>query len=165
MIELNDEQIRAIEKYTAAITKQRAEAWADAVERYDKSRDKNTKLGQRIAKGELNNLMIARPTLPKEPKFETESDITSYIGKLKEQAEHGVEKAENVLIHRYVGSARKAWGDETANEILNLAKSNPSKFIEAVNNGILPAPKFVYNYKDPDEVENLIDDLYDYMQK
>lgn len=165
MIELTDEQLKAIENYEASITKQRADAWADAVERYDKSRDKNTAVGKKIAKGELNNLMIARPTLPKAPKFETKTDVDRYIGKLREQAEHGVEKAESVLIHRYIGSARKAWGNDTANELRNLAQSNPSKFIEAVNDGILPAPKFVYNYKDPEEVENIIDDLYEYMEE
>ena len=109
--------------------------------------------------------MIARPSLPKAPKFETKSDVDRYIGKLREQAEHGVEKAQSVLINRYIGSARKAWGDDIANELRNLAQSNPSKFIEAVNDGILPAPKFVYNYKDSEEVENIIDDLYEYMEE
>ena len=165
MIELTDEQLKAIENYEASITKQRADAWAEALEKYDKSGEAKTTLAKKIAQAEMHNKIVARPTMPQKPDFQLDSDVTKYIHKLKEQAEHGTEKAEQRALYEWLGSAKKAWGSEIAREIENLAKTNPSKSIEAVNSNILPPAKYVYFYQDKEEVENILQDFYDFMKE
>lgn len=165
MIELTDEQLKAIENYEKSITKQRADAWAEAVEKYDKSGEAKTTLAKKIAQAEMHNKIVARPTMPQKPDFKLDSDVTKYIHKLKEEAEHGTEKAEQRAMYKWLGSAKKAWGSEIAREIENLARTNPKKFIEAINSNILPPAKYVYFYQDKEEVENILQDFYDFMEE
>ena len=62
-------------------------------------------------------------------------------------------------------SVAKAWGEDLAQEVLNLASTNPDKFIALVNSKQLPSIKFIYNTKDSATIDEYMDILHEEMSE
>lgn len=158
-IKLTDKQVQTVLELAQKLVNKRTEVYEHAVEVYEKNHPATSRLSKKIAEGEVNNLLIARPTIPKPHVFGTQAEYQHYVKKLREQLRYGVEKAEQVQLNRYIGAVRKYWGNENANIIESVAQQNPSKFIDLVNSGKLPSITFVYIIKDTEVQDNYIDTL------
>lgn len=164
-IKLSNKDEETIRELSAKITQIRAEQYEKAVETLESGKREAKTLSDKISRGEINNLIIARPSLPKRPDFKTPEDIDKYIGKLRQSVEYGVEKAEKAAIYNYVGSVRKTWGAEAAQQVMNIAQTNPSKFIEHVNAGHFPKIQYLYYIHDTESVGEYIDEMYNIMEE
>lgn len=164
-IKLTDKQEQIIQDLSEKIDKIRLEQYEKAVEKIEEAhRDSNT-LTDKISRGELKNLVVARPTKPKRPEFMSEADVQKYIRRLRNEATYGVERAQMRFIDNYAESVAKAWGEELAQEVLNFAQSNPEKFIELVNTKQLPSIKFAYRITDNAAIENYMQTLAEKMSE
>ena len=158
-IKLTDKQMQTILDLARKLVNKRTEVYERAVEEYEKNHPATSRLSKKIAEGEVNNLLIARPTIPKPHEFKSQAEYQRYVKDLRYQLRYGVEKAEQAHVHHYIGAVRTTWGDEAANIIESVAQQNPSKFIDLVNSGKLPSIKFVYKIKDKDVQDDYIDTL------
>ena len=164
-IKLTDKQEQIIQDLTEKINKIRLDQYEKAVEKIEEAhRDSNT-LTDKISRGELKNLVVARPTKPKRPEFMSEADVQKYIRRLRNDVAYGVERAQMRFIDNYAESVAKAWGEELAQEVLNFAQSNPEKFIELVNTKQLPSIKFAYRITDNAAIENYMQTLAEKMSE
>lgn len=164
-IKLTDKQEQIIQDLTEKIDKIRLEQYEKAVEKIEEAhRDSNT-LTDKISRGELKNLVVARPTKPKRPEFMSEADVQKYIRRLRNDVAYGVERAQMRFIDNYAESVSKAWGEELSQEVLNFAQSNPEKFIELVNTKQLPSIKFAYRITDNAAIENYMQTLAEKMSE
>ena len=164
-IKLTDKQEQIIQDLTEKINKIRLDQYEKAVEKIEEAhRDSNT-LTDKISRGELKNLVVARPTKPKRPEFMSEADVQKYIRRLRNDATYGVERAQMRFIDNYAESVAKAWGEELAQEVLNFAQSNPEKFIELVNTKQLPSIKFAYRITDNAAIESYMQTLAEKMSE
>jgi len=164
-IKLSNKDEETIRELSAKITQIRAEEYEKAVKELEISRKQSNTLSDKISRAEINNLIIARPSLPKRPNFKTPEDVEKYIGKLREKVEYGVENERTAAIYHYVGAVNKTWGSEAAQQIMNIAQTNPEKFIKCVNAGKFPAVQYVYYIKDPEVQAAYIDEMYDIMEE
>lgn len=158
-------QEKVIQELSEKISQIRVEEYEKAVDVLELSKKQSNTLSDKIFRAEVNNLIIARPSLPKRPDFKTPEDIDHYIGKLRTNVEYGVEKAQQSAIYHYVGAVRKTWGNDMANEVMNIAKTNPAKFIKEVNAGHFPRLQYIYRIKDAEVQESYIDKMYEAMAK
>ena len=164
-IKLTDKQEQIIQDLTEKINKIRLDQYEKAVEKIEEAhRDSNT-LTDKISRGELKNLVVARPTKPKRPEFMSEADVQKYIRRLRNDVAYGVERAQMRFIDNYAESVAKAWGEELAQEVLNFAQSNPEKFIELVNTKQLPSIKFAYRITDNAAIESYMQTLAEKMSE
>lgn len=158
-IKLTDKQMQTILDLARKLVNKRTEVYERAVEVYEKNHPATSRLSKKIAEGEVNNLLIARPTIPKPHEFKSQAEYQRYVKDLRDQLRYGVEKAEQAHVYHYIGAVRTTWGDEAANIIESVAQQNPSKFIDLVNSGKLPSIRFVYKIKDKDVQDDYIDTL------
>lgn len=158
-IKLTDKQVETILELAQKLVNKRTEVYEHAVEIYEKNHPASSKLSKKIAEGEVNNLLIARPTIPKPHAFNTQAEYQRYIKDLRSQLRYGVEKAEQSAVYNYIGAVRKQWGNEAANIVESVAQQNPSKFIDLVNSGKLPSIKFLYKINDTDAIDDYLDTL------
>ena len=164
-IKLTDKQEQIIQDLSEKIDKIRLEQYEKAVEKIEEAhRDSNT-LTDKISRGELKNLVVARPRKPKLPEFMSEADVQKYIRRLRNEATYGVERAQMRFIDNYAESVAKAWGEELAQEVLNFAQSNPEKFIELVNTKQLPSIKFAYRITDNEAIDSYMQTLAEKMSE
>lgn len=164
-IKLTNAQEKVIQELSEKISQIRVEEYEKAVGVLELSKKQSNTLSDKISRAEVNNLIIARPSLPKRPDFKTPEDIDHYIGKLRANIEYGVEKAQQSAMYKYIGKINKVWGSEAAKEVLNIAKTNPAKFIKNINAGNFPPLQYVYQIKDPEVQESYIDKMYEVMSK
>lgn len=164
-IKLTDKQEQIIQDLSEKIDKIRLEQYEKAVEKIEAAhRDSNT-LTDKISRGELKNLVVARPTKPKRPEFMSEADVQKYIRRLRNDVAYGVERAQMRFIDNYAESVSKAWGEELSQEVLNFAQSNPEKFIELVNTKQLPSIKFMYRITDNAAIDSYMQTLAEKMSE
>ena len=156
-IKLSDKQEQIIQDLSEKIDKIRLEQYEKAVENIEEAHRESATLSDKISRGELKNLVVARPTKPKRPEFLNETDVQKYIRRLRNEATYGVERAQMRFIDNYAESVAKAWGEELAQEILNFAQSSPEKFIELVNTKQLPSIKFAYRITDNATIESYME--------
>lgn len=164
-IKLSNKDEETIRELSAKITQIRAEEYEKAVGVLELSRKQSNTLSDKISRAEVNNLIIARPSLPKRPNFKTPEDVGRYISRLRENAEHGVEKAQMAAVYHYTQAVNKTWGNEAAQQIMNIARTNPEKFIKYVNAGKFPAIQYVYYIQDPEVQAAYIDEMYNIMEE
>ena len=158
-IKLTDKQEQIIQDLNEKIDKIRLEQYEKAVENLEAAHK------DKISRGELKNLVVARPTKPKRPEFASEQDIQKYIRRLRNEATYGVERAQMRFIDNYAESISKAWGEDLAQEVINFAQSNPEKFIDLVNSKKLPSIKFAYRITDNATIETYMSTLADEMSE
>ena len=158
-IKLTDKQMQTILDLARKLVNKRTEVYERAVEVYEKNHPATSRLSKKIAEGEVNNLLIARPTIPKPHELKSQAEYQRYVKDLRNQLRYGVERAEQKAIYNYIGAVRKAWGNESANIIESVAQQNPSKFIDLVNSGKLPSIRFLYKITDEEAQDDYIDTL------
>ena len=164
-IKLTDKQEQIIQDLSEKIDKIRLEQYEKAIEKIEEAHKESVTLTDKISRGELKNLVIARPRKPERPEFMSEADVQKYIRRLRNDATYGVERAQMRFIDNYAESVSKAWGEELAQEVLNFAQSNPEKFIELVNTKQLPSIKFAYRITDNAAIENYMQTLAEKMSE
>ena len=164
-IKLTDKQLEEMRKLEEEIDKIRLRQYEKAVETLEQQHEQSSTLSKAISKGELKNLVIARPQKPQRPEFEKDTDIFKYMRKLRNDVQYGVEKAQQRFLENYADSVAKAWGEDLAQEVLNLASTNPDKFIALVNSKQLPSIKFIYNTKDSATIDEYMDILHEEMSE
>lgn len=164
-IKLTDKQEQIIQDLSEKIDKIRLEQYEKAIEKIEEAHKESVTLTDKISRGELKNLVIARPRKPQRPEFMSEADVQKYIRRLRNDATYGVERAQMRFIDNYAESVSKAWGEELAQEVLNFAQSNPEKFIELVNTKQLPSIKFAYRITDNAAIENYMQTLAEKMSE
>ena len=158
-IKLTDKQEQIIQDLTDKINKIRLDQYEKAVEKLEEVHKESVTLSDKISRGELNNLVVARPREPKRPEFMTEDDVQKYIRRLRNDEAYGVEKAQQRFLENYADSVAKAWGVDLAQEVMNLARTNPDKFIALVNSKELKSIKFVYSISDSQAINDYMDTL------
>ena len=77
-IKLTDKQEQIIQDLNEKIDKIRLEQYEKAVENLEAAHKEAVTLTDKISRGELKNLVVARPTKPKRPEFASEQDIQKY---------------------------------------------------------------------------------------
>ena len=164
-IKLTDKQEQIIQDLSEKIDKIRLEQYEKAIEKIEEAHKESVTLTDKISRGELKNLVVARPTKPKRPEFMSEADVQKYIRQLRNDATYGVERAQMRFIDNYAESVSKAWGEELAQEVLNFAQSNPEKFIELVNTKQLPSIKFAYRITDNEAIDSYMQTLAEKMSE
>ena len=164
-IKLTDKQEQIIQDLSEKIDKIRLEQYEKAVEKIEEAHKESVTLTDKISRGELKNLIIARPRKPQRPEFMSEADVQKYIRRLRNDVAYGVERAQMRFIDNYAESVAKAWGEELAQEVLNFAQSNPEKFIELVNTKQLPSIKFAYRITDNAAIESYMQTLAEKMSE
>ena len=164
-IKLTDKQEQIIQDLTEKIDKIRLEQYEKAIEKIEEAHKESVTLTDKISRGELKNLVIARPRKPERPEFMSEADVQKYIRRLRNDATYGVERAQMRFIDNYAESVSKAWGEELAQEVLNFAQSNPEKFIELVNTKQLPSIKFMYRITDNEAIDSYMQTLAEKMSE
>ena len=164
-IKLTDKQEQIIQDLNEKIDKIRLEQYEKAVENLEAAHKEAVTLTDKISRGELKNLVVARPTKPKRPEFASDQDIQKYIRRLRNEATYGVERAQMRFIDNYAESISKAWGEDLAQEVINFAQSNPEKFIDLVNSKKLPSIKFAYRITDNATIEAYMSTLADEMSE
>lgn len=164
-IKLTDKQLEEMRKLEEDIDKIRLRQYEKAVETVEQQHEQSSTLSKAISKGELKNLVIARPQKPQRPEFVKDADVFKYMRKLRNDVQYGVEKAQQRFLENYADSVAKAWGESLAQEVLNLASTNPDKFIALVNSKQLPSIKFIYNTKDSATIDEYMDILNEEMSE
>lgn len=164
-IKLTDKQEQIIQDLSEKIDKIRLEQYEKAIEKIEEAHKESVTLTDKISRGELKNLVIARPRKPERPEFMSEADVQKYIRRLRNDATYGVERAQMRFIDNYAESVSKAWGEELAQEVLNFAQSNPEKFIELVNTKQLPSIKFMYRITDNEAIDSYMQTLAEKMSE
>ena len=164
-IKLTDKQEQIIQDLSEKIDKIRLEQYEKAIEKIEEAHKESVTLTDKISRGELKNLVIARPRKPQRPEFMSEADVQKYIRQLRNDATYGVERAQMRFIDNYAESVSKAWGEELAQEVLNFAQSNPEKFIELVNTKQLPSIKFMYRITDNEAIDSYMQTLAEKMSE
>ena len=164
-IKLTDKQEQIIQDLSEKIDKIRLEQYEKAVEKIEEAHKESVTLTDKISRGELKNLIIARPRKPQRPEFMSEADVQKYIRRLRNDVAYGVERAQMRFIDNYAESVAKAWGEELAQEVLNFAQSNPEKFIELVNTKQLPSIKFAYRITDNEAIDSYMQTLAEKMSE
>lgn len=164
-IKLTDRQEQIIQDLTEKINKIRLDQYEKAVENIEEAHRESNTLTDKISRGELKNLVVARPTKPKRPEFMSEADVQKYIRRLRNDVAYGVERAQMRFIDNYAESVSKAWGEELSQEVLNFAQSNPEKFIELVNTKQLPSIKFMYQITDNAVIDSYMQTLAEKMSE
>ena len=164
-IKLTDKQLEEMRKLEEDIDKIRLRQYEKAVETVEQQHEQSSTLSKAISKGELKNLVVARPQKPQRPEFENDADVFKYMRKLRNDVQYGVEKAQQRFLENYADSVAKAWGEDLAQEVLNLASTNPDKFIALVNSKQLPSIKFIYNTKDSATIDEYMDILHEEMSE
>lgn len=164
-IKLTDKQEQIIQDLSEKIDKIRLEQYEKAIEKIEEAHKESVTLTDKISRGELKNLVIARPRKPQRPEFMSEADVQKYIRRLRNDATYGVERAQMRFIDNYAESVSKAWGEELAQEVLNFAQSNPEKFIELVNTKQLPSIKFMYRITDNEAIDSYMQTLAEKMSE
>lgn len=164
-IKLTDKQEQIIQDLSEKIDKIRLEQYEKAIEKIEEAHRDSATLTDKISRGELKNLVIARPRKPQRPEFMSEADVQKYIRQLRNDATYGVERAQMRFIDNYAESVSKAWGEELAQEVLNFAQSNPEKFIELVNTKQLPSIKFMYRITDNETIDSYMQTLAEKMSE
>ena len=164
-IKLTNRQEQIIQDLSEKIDKIRLEQYEKAVEKIEEAHRDSATLTDKISRGELKNLVVARPTKPKRPEFMSEADVQKYIRQLRNDVAYGVARAQMRFIDNYAESVAKAWGEELAQEVLNFAQSNNENFIELVNTKQLPSIKFMYRITDNAAIENYMQTLAEKMSE
>ena len=164
-IKLTDKQEQIIQDLSEKIDKIRLEQYEKAIEKIEEAHKESVTLTDKISRGELKNLVVARPRKPQRPEFMSEADVQKYIRQLRNDVAYGVERAQMRFMDNYAESVSKAWGEELAQEVLNFAQSNPEKFIELVNTKQLPSIKFMYRITDNEAIDSYMQTLAEKMSE